>query len=250
MLGEQKQQVIADGVEVPVIGAPFLRPMHRALTRIHVEHDPVGARRHLGLCEDYPVHSPQPDEIRFLGQQLCLEPMQRRCQRGTPVPELWRPDETKCRVRRHAHRVVEVFGAREATVDRLPREIRQAELRVHPLSGVAQELGDECRQPQAFIQLAHQNETGVGGDARSVKRDLQKAIERELKRLGLHFTHRVLPSLARFLASELRKSRRADVYWPYGTTAKSEIRSNIMPARLIRPRESVDRPAGIRPHEC
>ena len=25
-------------------------------------------------------------------------------------------------------------------------------------------LRDECPQPQAFIQLAHQNETGVGGD--------------------------------------------------------------------------------------
>ena len=44
---------------------------------------------------------------------------------------------------------------------------------------------DECPQPQAFIQLAHQNETGVGGDPRSLERDLQKAVERELKRLVL-----------------------------------------------------------------
>ncbi len=36
-----------------------------------------------------------------------------RCQRRTPVPELWRPDETECRVRRHSHCVVEVFVARE-----------------------------------------------------------------------------------------------------------------------------------------
>ena len=47
-------------------------------------------------------------------------------------------------------RVVEVFVAREPTVDRLPQEIHQAELRVQPLSGVAQVLGDECRQAQAF----------------------------------------------------------------------------------------------------
>ena len=46
-------------------------------------------------------------------------------------------------------------------------------------------LRDECPQPQAFIQLAHQNETGVGGDPRSLERDLQKAVERELKRLVL-----------------------------------------------------------------
>ena len=46
-------------------------------------------------------------------------------------------------------------------------------------------LGDECRQPQAFIQLAHQNETGLGGDVRPLECDLQKAIECELKRLVL-----------------------------------------------------------------
>ena len=120
-----------------------------------------------------------------MGQRLCLNPMQRRCQRRTPVPELWRPDDAKCRVRRHARRVIEVFVAREPAVDRLPEEIRQAELRVQPLSGVAQVLGDECLQPQAFIQLAHQNETGIGGDARPLERDLQKAIECELKGLGL-----------------------------------------------------------------
>ena len=156
--------------------------MHRALARIHVEHDPVGARRHLGLCKHLPVHGPQPDEILLVGQQLCLEPMQRRCQHRTPVPALWRPDETKCWVRRHAHRVVEVFVAHEATVDRLPQEIYHAELGVHPLSGIAQVLGDECLQPQTFIQLAHQNEASVRSDARPLECDLQKAIERELKR--------------------------------------------------------------------
>ena len=111
-----------------------------------------------------------------LGQQLGLEPMKRRCQRRTAVPELWRPDEAKGWVRRHPDRVVEVFVTREPAVDRLPQEIRQAELGVQTLSGVVQMLRDECPQPQAFIQLAHQNETGVGGDPQSLERDLQKAL--------------------------------------------------------------------------
>ena len=42
-------------------------------------------------------------------------------------------------------------------------------------------LRDECRQTQAFIQLAHQKETGVGRDARPLERDLQETVERELK---------------------------------------------------------------------
>ena len=138
VLSEQKQRVVADGRDVSVIGAPFLRTVHRALARIHVEHDPVGGRRQLGLREHRPVHGPQPGEIFLVGQQLGLKPVQRRCQRPTPVPALWRPDEAKRRVRRHAHRVVEVFVTREPAVDRLPQEIRQAELGVPALSGVVQ----------------------------------------------------------------------------------------------------------------
>ena len=51
------------------------------------------------------------------------------------------------------------------------QENRQAELGVQALSGVAQVLGDEWRHPKAFIQLAHQNETGVGRDGRPLERD-------------------------------------------------------------------------------
>ena len=39
MVTEQKQRVVADGLDAPGIGGPFLRPMHRALARIHVEQD-------------------------------------------------------------------------------------------------------------------------------------------------------------------------------------------------------------------
>ena len=52
------------------------------------------------LREHLPVHGHQPDEILLSRQQVGLEPTQRRCQRRTPVPELWRPDETKGRVLR------------------------------------------------------------------------------------------------------------------------------------------------------
>ena len=88
MFVEQKQRVVADGFEVPVIRAPFLRPMHGTLARIHVEHDPVGPRRQLGLREQLPVDGHQPDEILLLGEQLGLEPTQRRGQRRPAGPDL------------------------------------------------------------------------------------------------------------------------------------------------------------------
>ena len=39
--------------------------------------------------------------------------------------------------------------------------------------------------------------------------------------------------MAGFLASEPRKSRRADLSWPYSTTAKSEIRVEELAARRL-----------------
>ena len=76
------------------------------------------------------------------------------------------------------------------------------------MSGVVQVLRDECLQPETFIQLAHQNEAGVGGDARTLERDLEEAVERELKWLVSFFTHWVSPSVAGFRAPEPRRSKR------------------------------------------
>ena len=53
--------------------------------------------------------------------------------------------------------------------------------RVQPLAGVTQVLGDDGVQTEAFIQLTYQNQAGVGGDTRPLKRDVQKADEAELK---------------------------------------------------------------------
>jgi len=92
--------------------------------------------------------------------------------------------------------------ARQATVDRLPQEIPQRELRVQSVAGVAQMRGDDRPQPEAFIQLADQNQASIGGHARSLKRHLQEPVEGELKRLGFFLTHRVSPFLAEFLLSE------------------------------------------------
>ena len=88
----------------------------------------------------------------------------------------------------------------------------------NPCRGVAQVLGDECRQAQAFIQLAYQNETGIGGDARPLERDLQKAIEGELKGLGFVIQGVTLRSMAPYVGAPEIKARRPGpdgrVPWP------------------------------------
>src|SRR5262249_37734893 len=127
----------------------------------------------------------QPNKILLLGQQLRLEPVQRRRQRRTPVRDLRRPDQTERRVSSESLRIVEVLITRQAAVDRLPQQVREDELPVQALSGILQVLADQRLHSQTFIQLAHQKEACVRRDARPLERHLQKAIERELKRLQL-----------------------------------------------------------------
>ena len=68
VIGEQKQRVVADRREVPVVGAAFLLPMHRALAGIHVEHDAVGSVERLRLSDQVAVHRHQPIEVVITGQ--------------------------------------------------------------------------------------------------------------------------------------------------------------------------------------
>jgi hypothetical protein len=95
----------------------------------------------LGMSDHVAVHGHQPDEVLLASQQLGLEPMQRGGQGRTPVPSLRRADQAERRISRGTSRVIQVFVAGQAAVDRLPQEIRQRELRVQSVAGVAQVLG-------------------------------------------------------------------------------------------------------------
>ena len=63
-------------------------------------------------------------------------------------------------------------------------------------------LSDERTQPQAFIQLAHQQLAAVGSNPRSLEIDSQREIEGELKGLVLLLTHWVETSAEFVLLSK------------------------------------------------
>ena len=67
--------MVADRLEVPVVGAALLLTVNRTLTGIHVEHDAVGAIERIGLPDRLPVQRYQADQILFLGQQLSFKPV-------------------------------------------------------------------------------------------------------------------------------------------------------------------------------
>jgi hypothetical protein len=51
-------------------------------------------------------------------------------------------------------------------------------LGVLPAPGVGQVLGDQFAEAQTFVQLAHQNQTAVGSDLRTLEIDPQEALKR------------------------------------------------------------------------
>src|SRR5450759_575910 len=73
---EQQQRVIAGGLEVPVVGAVLLLPVHRDLCAVHVQHHALRRIDRFRPGNQLPVDRGQPGEILFLGQQLRLERLQ------------------------------------------------------------------------------------------------------------------------------------------------------------------------------
>src|SRR5260370_26203377 len=81
---------------------------------------------------------------------------------------------------------------------------------------VAQLLLDKFTESQALVQLPHQNQTTVRGDARSLEIHLQRSVERELKGLILFLTHWVLASGACQSCSNPHEYRRRKTSPSYG----------------------------------
>jgi hypothetical protein len=90
-------------------------------------------------------------------------------------------------------RIVQILVSCQPTVDGLSQQIVEWQLRVLSPPIVHDVLGDERTQSQTFIQLPHQKQTTVGGDARTLEINFQRRIKRELKGLILFLTHWVEP---------------------------------------------------------
>jgi len=96
MLLEQQQRVVADRLEMAVVGAALLLAVDRAFGRIHVEHDVLGLVLRLGLRHQFAVHSHQPQQVLLACQHLCLEALQSRGQCPAAIPVPLRADQLTC----------------------------------------------------------------------------------------------------------------------------------------------------------
>jgi len=55
-------------------------------------------------------------------------------------------------------------------------------------------LIDQFPEPEPLVEFAHQDQAAVGSDARTLKIDLERRVEGELKGLFWYLTHLVLSS--------------------------------------------------------
>ena len=177
MTVEQKQWVVADRLEVSVVGTAFLLAMDRTLGGVQVQNDPLGVVERFRLPDQLSVQRHQPQQVLFARQHLRLEAVQRRGQGRTAIPDLLRTDQPKRRIDRNPLGVVEVLVAGESAVNRLPQQISERELLVCALPGVAEMLVNQFSETEPFVQFANQNQATVGSDVRSLEIDFEKSIE-------------------------------------------------------------------------
>src|ERR1022692_962651 len=118
------------------------------------------------------------------------------------IPYLLRADQAERRILRQPLRIVQIFVSCQATVDGLSQQIGERQLSVLAAPVVHDVFGDERTQSQTLIQFAHQQQTTVGSDPRSLKIDPQRSVEGELKRLVLLLTHWVEASAEFVLLSK------------------------------------------------
>jgi hypothetical protein len=114
--------------------------------------------------------------------------------KAAPLPDLPRANEPEGRILRQARGVVNVLIPGQPAIDRLPQHVGQRQLNILAPPGIAQVTVHEFAQAETFVQLAHQNQTTVGGHPCALKLDPQRAVKRQLKGPFLRLTHRLATS--------------------------------------------------------
>jgi len=133
--------------------------------------------------------------VPLLREDLCFEPVQGGRERDTGLPPLARGQHPKRRVLGQALSVVGVLVTCQAAIDGLAEEIRQGKLVVAPAAGIVEVSLDQGAQAEVLVQLARQQQPGVGGHRRAMELDTKLGVEREANGARFRVTYWVVPSV-------------------------------------------------------
>ena len=120
--------------------------------------------------------------------------MERRGERDARLPPLARGQHPKRRVLRQPLGVVGVLVAGQTAVHGLAEQIREGELAIASGAGIGEVPLDKRAQTEALVQLAGQQQAGIGGHRRAPELHAELRVERQLDRARFRVTHRVVPS--------------------------------------------------------
>jgi hypothetical protein len=115
--------------------------------------------------------------VPLLREDFCFEPVQGGRERNTGHPPLARGQHPKRRVLGQTLSVVGVLVPGQAAIDGLAEEIRQGELGVAPGAGIAEVSLDQGVEAEVLVQLAWQQQPGVGGHRRAMELDTKLGVE-------------------------------------------------------------------------
>ncbi len=190
-LVEHEQRVIAGAAEVAVVGRAFLLAMGRADGAVHVEHDQLRRLAVVNPVDPLARQVRKGSEVVVGRQQLGLEPPHLAGRGAAALDRLAADDPAHGGIAPEPVGVVHVLVTGEATIDRLTQETDDAVPAVSAGSAVCENFARQWRQPEGVVEFAIGEQTGVGGDPRSVELQLQAAVENGPQGPPIRFTLRV-----------------------------------------------------------
>ena len=109
---EDEERVIADGLEMAIVGGTLLRPVHRTLRAIDIDGHALGRPSHPLVLHQFRIEANESLVVSLLSEDLRLKPVERRGERDARFPPLARGQHPKRRVLGQSLGVVGVLVTR------------------------------------------------------------------------------------------------------------------------------------------
>jgi hypothetical protein len=225
ILIEGEERMVADRLEVAIVGRLLLRAVDRALGAVDLQDQPPRERAGCLVLHQVRIEARESLIVPLLREDFRFEPVQGGGERNARPPPLTRGQHPKGGILGQPLRVVGILVAGQAAIDRLAKEIRQGELVVVSGARISEVSFDQRAQAEALIQLAGQQQPGVGGHRGAPKLDAKLGIECEANRARCRVTHWVVPSVPARSPREPRFMRALSDYRPVHSSFKSKMRA-------------------------
>jgi hypothetical protein len=167
--------MVADGLEVAVVGRLLLRAVDRALGAVDIQDQAPRERAGRLMLHEVRIEASESVVVPLIREDVRFEPVQRGCERDARLPPLAGRQHPKGGVLGQPLSIVGVLVPREAAVDRLAKQIGQSELEVAPRTGIGEVSLDQGAQAEPLVQRGataaqrrrspsrHGTRRGVGG---------------------------------------------------------------------------------------